>query len=674
MKFFKKVISLLFAILGIAVPSYAQDAAQCDLCWADTVQLLSESVVTAYRQPEKIIPAQTLQGEKLQKLSALSVADAIRYFSGVQIKDYGGVGGLKTINVRSMGTQHVGVFYDGVQLGNAQNGQIDLGKYSLENMESVTLYNGQKSTSVQSAKDYASAGAVYLRARTPAFEDSRRANLRVKASAGSFGTFNPSLLWEQKISERVSSSFNAEYLHTTGRYRFSVTRPDGADTVMVRENGDVGALRIEEGIFGKIDSGQWRLRCYFYDSQRGYPGAYVRESGSFKNADRQWDRNFFAQGAFFKQWGRYKLSISGKYASDRLRYLSDPRLDVTTMYVDNTYLQQELYASAANEFELTRWWDFNLAADWQYNTLDADLPNFVYPSRHTLLGAASTSVRFKQFKAQASLLCTYVDDDAREVGAAALDRTALSPTLIAQYNPLVDVNLALRAFYKRTMRMPTLNDLYYTFVGNKYLEPEYSTQYNIGVTFADNWVSGFFRNLDLSVDAYYNEVENKIIATPASNQFQWTMINLGLVQIRGVDASAAASVALGHIGADIRATYTFQKAQDFTTPSSLWYGGQIPYIPWHSGSLVLGLQWRSWHLNYSFIYTGGRYDSVANIAENYLQPWRTSDLSLSRPFTLGGHKIGATLEVNNLFNQAYEVVRCYPMPGTNFRFILTFEI
>ena len=56
----------------------------------------------------------------------------------------GGVGGLKTVNIRSMGTNHVGVFYDGIELGNAQNGTVDLGRFSLDNMESVTLYNGQK--------------------------------------------------------------------------------------------------------------------------------------------------------------------------------------------------------------------------------------------------------------------------------------------------------------------------------------------------------------------------------------------------------------------------------------------------------------------------------------------------------------------------------------------------
>ena len=109
------------------------------------MQYIQELTVTARRQNE-VIPPQKLSGKDLQRLNSLSVADAIRYFSGVQLKDYGGVGGLKTVNIRSMGSNHAGVFYDGIQLGNAQNGQIDLGKFSLDNMEEIALYNGQKST------------------------------------------------------------------------------------------------------------------------------------------------------------------------------------------------------------------------------------------------------------------------------------------------------------------------------------------------------------------------------------------------------------------------------------------------------------------------------------------------------------------------------------------------
>lgn len=637
-----------------------------------------DSVVVAVERyrVEKIIPAQVLGGETLQRLSAHSVADAIRYFSGVQIKDYGGIGGLKTINVRGMGTQHIGVFYDGIQLGNAQNGQIDLGKYSLDNMAAVTLYNGQKSSGVQTAKDYASASSVYLQARVPEFKADKRYNLKLTLKGGSFSTINPSVLYEQRLNGNISNSFNAEFLYTTGRYKFSYTKRNGYDTTAVRHNGDVRALRIEEGIFGGIKDGNWRVKLYFYNSERGYPGAFVREEpGRFRHEDRQWDNNFFIQGSFnksFTPW--YRLSVNGKYAYDYLHYLSDPRLDVTAMYVNNHYHQQEAYFSGAHEFTLFGWWDVNLANDLQYNRLKADLTNFVYPSRLTLLSAAATSFRFRRIRLQGSLLHTFAKDFAREAGAAAGDKNVFTPTVVAQYTPFNDIDLSLRAFYKRIFRMPTLNDLYYTFIGNKYLKPEYTTQYNVGLTYTKDWPKAHLRHIEASVDAYYNEVKDKIIAIPTSNQFRWTMVNLGYVEIRGIDVAANGSTRFGHIAIDCRVTYTYQKAQDFTDPQSSYYGGQIPYIPRHSGSAIVGLQYKKWSLNYSFIYTGERYESSANIPENYTLSWYTSDLALSKLFNLKKSQFRATIEVNNLLNQQYEVVQCYPMPGTNIKLNISWTL
>ena len=113
---------------------------------ADSVDYVLAEVTVAGRRPNvETIPAQVLSGDELPALNSNSVADALRYFAGVQVKDYGGVGGIKTVNIRSMGTNHTGVVYDGVELGNAQNGQIDLGQFSLDKMASISLYNGQYS-------------------------------------------------------------------------------------------------------------------------------------------------------------------------------------------------------------------------------------------------------------------------------------------------------------------------------------------------------------------------------------------------------------------------------------------------------------------------------------------------------------------------------------------------
>ena len=48
---------------------------------------IDEVTVMAPRVRRDIIPVQQLGGESLRQLSAHSVADAVRYFAGVQIKD-----------------------------------------------------------------------------------------------------------------------------------------------------------------------------------------------------------------------------------------------------------------------------------------------------------------------------------------------------------------------------------------------------------------------------------------------------------------------------------------------------------------------------------------------------------------------------------------------------------
>lgn len=677
----KRSLHILFTIFALTYAcatraQYVESDSLRGHSITDTVHKIDAVVTTAQRRAPETVPAQVLAGQELKRLNVVSVADAIRYFSGIQIKDYGGVGGLKTVNIRSMGTQHVGVFYDGVQLGNAQNGQIDLGRFSMDNMEAISVYNGQKSNIFQSAKDFASAGAVYMTTRRPRFEGSKRDNLRLSFKTGSFGTANPAALWEHRFNDKLDAQVSAEYLYTTGRYKFSYRKLNGYDTTEVRRNGDVSAVRAEAGLFGRINNGGWRAKVYYYDSERGYPGAAVREEpGKFRHEDRQWDRNLFAQGSLRKNVGkRYSLMVNAKYAYDFLHYLSDPREDVSTMYVDNRYHQQEAYLSAANEFRITDWWRASLSADAQFNTLTADLTDFAYPTRLTLLGAAATAIDFERFKMQASLLYTFVHDHTRYAGAAAGDRDEWTPTVIAQYKPLRNEELSFRAFYKRIFRMPTLNDLYYTFIGNKYLNPEYTTQYNIGAIYGRNFRRGIVRRVEAQVDGYFNQVKDKIIAMPTSNQFQWTMLNLGYVEIVGVDASAQVQWQFGPVAVNSRLSYTYQEAQDRTDPASEWYGGQIPYIPWHSGSVVVGGVWREWDLNYSFIYTGERYESRANTPANHAQPWYTSDLSLSRNIRFRSSTLRVTVEVNNIFNQQYEVVQCYPMPGTNFKIKLNWTL
>ena len=212
-------------------------------------------------------------------------------------------------------------------------------------------------------------------------------------------------------------------------------------------------------------------------------------------------------------------------------------------------------------------------------------------------------------------------------------------------------------------------------MGNANLKPESAMQYDVGFALNKHFEQGIVRHAEMHFDAYYNKVRDKIVAYPKGQQFRWTMLNLGDVRIKGIDVEAEADCQVGRdLMATVRAQYTYQDARDVTDPSTSYYNDQIPYIPWHSGSAIVGLTYRSWQLNYSFIYAGERYDEQENILYNHVEPWYTSDLSLRYQCTW--HRVLYTimLEVNNVLDQQYEVIVNYPMPGRNYAVTLSVEI
>jgi len=628
---------------------------------------IDEVEVTARALTKDVIVSQTLKGEELQRLNALSVADALRYFSGVQLKDYGGVGGIKTINVRSMGSQHTAVYYNGIQLGNAQNGQVDLGRYSLDNMEEIALFNGQKSDIFQSAREFGSAGNVYLTTRKPYFRPNEKVHMHAQMRFGSFALANPNVGFDVKLTENMSLTFDAEYVYSNGKYPFRYKRvlPNGEtayDTTAVRQNGDINAVRTELGLHHYYrTTGFWRVHAYNYYSERGVPGAIV--NNVWRNGERLWDRNSFVQGQWQDEWfDRWSTRVLLKYANDYTHYKNyDERL----LPSDNEYLQQELYLSLANKVQIFNWWDVSLAYDYQFNTLKKDewvtgLTDERF-TRHSHWLSAATAFNIKEYlRVQASVLMTAVDNNTPRV----------TPGIFASFRPYPKIDLSINAFYKQSYRYPTFNDLYYTDMGNANLRPELARQHSVELAYRKAT-----KQFDIEVSAsyYYNRVTDKIIAYPKGQQFRWTMLNLGTVKINGLDAKADMSFFLPmRFVLRTRLNYTYQTAIDVTNPNDTYYGHQIPYIPWHSGSAVLSLDWQSkrgdhYGLNYSFIYVGERYGQQENIIYNYVQPWYTHDLSLYGEWGINNWWLKANIEINNLLGQDYEVIQNYPMPKQNVR-------
>ena len=655
---------LLFAVHTLCIAAWAQGG-HVEL---DGIEVVSHQTF------KDVIPSQTLTGKELENLSSLSVADALRHFSGLQVKDYGGVGGIKTVNIRSMGSQHLGVYYDGIELGNAQNGQIDLGQFSLDNVEEISLYKGQKSSLMQTASDYGNAGSVYIRTRRPSFISGMRDNFRFKAKYGISNMLQLGALWEHKFSDNLSASFNLGTLTSDGKYEFRYRRMnyDGTtayDTTAVRQNGDVQTIRLEGNLYGLVNRGSWMAKVYHYQSNRGIPGAIV--NNVWRRGERLVDCNTFLQGMWQKDVSRlYSYRILGKYANYYTHYKNN---DATTLEVDNHYRQQEAYLSTTHALQLLSWWSMSMAYDVRWSKMTSDVYNHPQPYRWNNMVSLASSVSLGRFNAQASLLYNNAEDHGR--GNVNLSVSRFTPALFLNYYLLKDKSLSVRGYVKNSFRMPTFNDLYYTDVGNANLKPERATQFDVGVKY--NCQLSII-NCQFSADGYYNEVHDKIVAYPKGQQFRWTMMNLGEVHITGVDVEAQLSsqftVHSSQLKTNLRLQYTYQKAIDVTDPTTSYYRHQIAYIPRHSGSAILNAEWKKWNLTYAFIYTGKRWNQQENIDYNLMQPWYTSDLALSYNFQLSTLNSKLTLEVNNIFSQDYDVILNYPMPKRNYAVSLDINI
>ena len=630
----------------------------------DTTYQLSDFECFAKKDMSEIMPPQKLNTEALQSINSQSVADAVRYFSGVQVKDYGGIGGLKTINIRSMGTTQMGVFYDGIQVGNAQNGQIDLGRFSLDNVESISIYNGQKSSHLQSAKDFGSAGTVYIRSKRPILSKEKPFYLKARLNGGSFGLFNPSLIYQQRLAEDISLSTSIDFQTANGHYKF--TR---YDTTLIRQNSDITAFRAEASVFGLTERGDWKVQIYNYNSNRGLAGYIARNL--YTNSDRQWDNNFFLQSSLKQTFGKYSFLINAKYSNDYLHYISP---DTITLYYNDRYRQQELYLSIANGYSPFKWLNLSLSTDYQYNHLFADTRQFKFPTRHSIFVATSANLRLRKFSLQTSILMNMIKDFVKDDSPE--PQINFSPALIATYSPFKHFPLTFRGFIKRSFRMPTFNDLYYTGLIPKKLKPEFVSQVDLGVEYVLLSGKRWLKSLSTNIDAYYNEVTDKIVAVPSSSTFRWSMENLGFVKIYGVDFSMNAVTRISRsLYLNLLANYTYQNARDYTDYKSPFFGDLIPYTPLHSFTAAFNIKYKQLHFNYCTIYTGERYNSYANTKANYVQPWYTHDASLGYKFEVRGKgTLSTNIDINNLFNQQYDVVSGYPMPGTNFKVSLIWEM
>lgn len=645
--------------------------ALCSAQKHDTLQPVRVLVKKELYSAVSPIPVQVLRKEDISRRNSLTVADAIKYFAGVNVKDYGGIGGLKTVSVRSLGANHTGIMYDGIAVGDAQGGQIDLGKFSVDNLQEIQLYNSGPTEILSTARSFASASLISLKTTAESFNTGNTFQAGVKY--GSFGFITPSVLIKRQIGKKFLTAINGYYQFAKGDYPYSSYENDL--TPKKRENTDIHSYKIEYDAAWLInDSNRLKLKLYYYDSRRGLPGAVILINNI--SNQRLEDKNFFLQSTWLNHISaKSSLLISGKFSSDIINYL-DPLFPNNYGKLENNFKQRELYLSAAYKFKFSRDLAAAFSSDAFRNTLrrsDIFADGFANPDRNTFLNNWAVQLKKKNLEVIGNVLYTVINEKVTN-GKAGRNLHEFSPSLSASVQPFTGVPLRIRGFYKNIFRAPTFNDLYYTLIGNTDLRPEYAQQYDIGITL-NSGTSGFVKNFVFTVDGYLNKVKDKILAVPRQNLFQWSMQNVGKVHITGTDASLHVEFKdFKNVLFSSRFSYSFQNASNRSDVSSSLYKTQLPYTPKHSGSVNFNAEYKKTVLSYNVLMSSLRYRAGDLIPENAVRGRMISDITVAHRLNKKGTDYKITAEANNIFNTQYEIIKYYPMPRFNYRIGFTISI
>lgn len=632
----------------------------------DTVRVVSR---TAQKQLKSTAPVYQLDSRHFNRLGVTDISDAIHRLPGVNLRDYGGLGGLKTVSVRGLGAPHTAVVYDGIVLSDSRSGEVDVARYSLDNVESLSMTVGDNDDIFQPARVAASAASFVISSfRQP--DPDKTLDLTAQVKYGSFGYVNPYVRIGKAISDKFALNFIGDYTYAENDYPFKMK--NGDFTMKERRNNS----RMNSG-HGEINAtwsqssrSSFSAKIYYYDNDRQLPGPVIYYNNS--NHETLRDRNFFGQiqyrNALNSQWS---LQVHGKFNwAASLYHDEDGKYPGGELNQD--YWQREAYGSACLLFLPADKWAIDYSADYFFNNLTSNLQTETFPRRHSMLQSLTARYRGRHFTGMLRLLGS-IYSTSTKIGDNSQDYTRLSPSASISIQPLTAEMFFVRLSYKNIFRMPTFNEAYFYHYGNPDVRPETANQVNLGVTYQFKPLS-WLTNLELTADVYVNQVKDKIVAIPY-NMFVWTVVNLDKTRTIGCDITENATFGLcRRQKLLLTGNYSYQRAEPRNPEMKNEYKKQIAYIPRHSGSVTVSYENPWINLSLHTTAVSCRYATNSNIPDTRLGGYADMGLTAYRTLNLRGHDLELRADLMNLLNKQYAVVARYPMPGRSWRLSVKFSL
>lgn len=630
------------------------------------VTILSTSIaISQYTEIEEVIligkksdstRIYRLDEKRIATKNAADVGELVRYLPGVQVTSYGGIGGLKTANFRSLGAGQTSVVYDHQAQSTTQSGATDLGLIPADFITEIAVIQLASTDVFLPIKSKLSGSILAIQSKHQASDYNK--NGIIGLQTGSFGLVEGFGLVQKKLN-KLRMTLSGKSRFSEGSYPFDYKN---GNTIIssIRKNNQV------------IDH-YGQFSCNYFPSNN--------HSFSFGLTGNCYNKQLPGAVIFYNDNAQQYLN--GNQIDGLLRYVySTKNIQLKTqinhhrnqlIYLDSNYLNaagflknefqaQQIDGECQVKFMINQQTNCIVGTNIRTERLHG-VKLSVQPNRivsESIIGL--TNNRFGVLNAQVGWLT--VNDNFSSSAGKQYVLPSLDWMLTAK-------KIAVGITFRQSLRLPTFSEMYYQQIGNSQLLPEKGSQFSLRLLYNYKRKKSIVQTI---IQPFYAHVTNKINAIPSKNLFIWSIENIGQTRALGAEIAEQISARMKNGIIGLSANYTFQYCIDITDRTSATYKDVISYSPLHTGGLEINYSCKQWRIFSQINYLGKRFALNENIPANELAAFSTIDIGGSVQLSRNKQSLSIRLTVNNITNQNYNYINYFVMPGVNFHLKLSYEI
>jgi vitamin B12 transporter len=588
----------------------------------------------AKEQPVKIL---RLTPEDIQIYSGNNVSRILEERTNAFVRDYG-AGGLSTVSLRGLNPGQTQVLWNGFSINDPMSGLVDFSLLPANFINHMEVVSGNSSTAFGSG---APGGSIHLDTRF------RNRGGTVWQTIGAFGQNLQGVQggwyeggWHGSLMfQRESSDYDFPF-RTESNSEISNQR---------RENNSVEALHSLATLGYTGSALNYNSTIWWYDTENETPGSL-----RFPGTDSfQTDQSFRWLNQIGWQSENHNFDLHIFYSRSNQRY-ADQNLDFP---IDDRNRTSTLGSELSWRFQPAN----NLVLNQVLTVATTGAETDSYDGRQSQFRFGIQTN--PQWKVNERLrLFSGLRYDHYEISG-----DAVSGSLGMNANLISDL-IILRGQFSRNFVAPSFNDLFWIPNGNPDLDPEINYKSEIGLlSIIDR--GGISIESELTYFAGWHQNAIRWLFDSSSGLF--SAQNVDQVFTSGFEYSLNKKWETGY-------NFTFNSGMGIGRIRSVYekyadqenvIGNQLPYIPEWTVSLNLSAEYRFVSAGINYNWYDQRYTTADQSSpDDPLDSYGVSNFHVMTNIPIERFEISLIARVQNLFDEHYQVINHYPVPGRHFQF------